>query len=65
MDAINEEVYKLILENLKDLQYGTLLITVHNDEITQLDITKKQRLTYTKSKQLTHQTLQQQRQPQK
>ena len=65
MDAINEEVYKLILENLKDLQYGTLLITVHNDEITQLDITKKQRLTYTKSKQLNNQTLQQQRQPQK
>ncbi|MER1986896.1 MAG: YezD family protein [Solibacillus sp.] len=65
MDTINEEVYKLILENLKDLHYGTLLITVHNDEITQLDITKKQRLTCTKSKQLTNQTLQQQRQPQK
>ena len=43
MSKVTEEVVQKIVANLKDMQYGTLLITVHNDEIVQLDITKKHR----------------------
>lgn len=43
MAIIKDEVFKEIIENLKGLSYGTVSITVHNDEITQLDVTEKKR----------------------
>ena len=43
MVKVKEELIKQIMDQLKEIQYGTLLITVHNDEVTQLDITRKQR----------------------
>jgi hypothetical protein len=43
MVKVNEELLKAITDQLKGIQYGALLITVHNDEITQLDVTSKQR----------------------
>lgn len=43
MANINEDVYKEILNKLKELSYGSLLITVHNSEVTQLDVTQKKR----------------------
>lgn len=44
MGKVNEEILKKITDQLQDIQFGTLLITIHNDEITQLDVTRKQRL---------------------
>ena len=43
MVNVKDELVQQIIAQLKDIQYGTLLITVHNDEVTQLDVTKKQR----------------------
>lgn len=44
MVKVKEDLIQQIITQLDDIQYGTLLITVHNDEVTQLDVTKKQRL---------------------
>ena len=43
MGKVTDEVVQKIVANLNDIQYGTVLITVHNDEVVQLDITKKHR----------------------
>jgi hypothetical protein len=39
----NEDKWKEIIEKVKELEYGTVLITVHDNEIKQLDITEKRR----------------------
>ncbi|MCM3227332.1 DUF2292 domain-containing protein [Terribacillus saccharophilus] len=39
----NEEKWEEIIEKVDDLQYGTVLITVHDNEIKQVDITEKKR----------------------
>ncbi|QDP41645.1 YezD family protein [Radiobacillus deserti] len=39
-----------ILETLRDLQYGSIVITVHDGEITQIDTTEKKRFSLQKSK---------------
>lgn len=44
MVKVKEDLIQQIITQLDGIQYGTLLITVHNDEVTQLDVTKKQRL---------------------
>lgn len=51
MANLKEHVFKEIIENIKDISYGTLLITIHNDEITQLDVTKKKRFNLVKTSQ--------------
>ncbi|MER2000472.1 MAG: YezD family protein [Lysinibacillus sp.] len=43
MVKVKDDLVQQIIEQLQDIQYGALLITVHNDEITQLDVTRKQR----------------------
>jgi hypothetical protein len=43
MVKVNDALLKQIVEQLDQIQYGTLLVTVHNDEVTQLDVTRKQR----------------------
>ena len=37
-----------IISELKKLNYGSLVITVHEGEITQIDITEKKRFSLTK-----------------
>ena len=39
----NEEKWEEIIEIVDELQYGTVLITVHDNEIKQVDITEKKR----------------------
>jgi hypothetical protein len=39
----SEEKWEEIIEKVDDLQYGTVLITVHDNEIKQVDITEKKR----------------------
>ncbi len=34
-----------ILKALKEIEYGSVLITIHNSKITQIDRTEKKRLT--------------------
>lgn len=46
MTTVKEHIFKEIVENLQDISYGTLLITIHNNEITQLDVTKKTRFNH-------------------
>lgn len=43
MADFEQEKKKYILESLKDLQYGTLVITIHDGQITQVDRTEKNR----------------------
>lgn len=43
MAKLKDDVLKQIVNNLNNIDYGNLLITVHNGEIVQLDVTKKQR----------------------
>ncbi|MFC5540786.1 MAG: YezD family protein [Bacilli bacterium] len=43
MAKLKEDVLKQIIKQLNNIDYGNLSITVHNGEIVQLDVTKKQR----------------------
>lgn len=56
MGKVNEEVLKKITDYLQDVKFGTLLITIHNDEITQLDVTRKQRFNKTQQYQVSDHT---------
>ncbi|WP_179151839.1 YezD family protein [Oceanobacillus senegalensis] len=49
MAKIDELKISHILEVLKDLEYGSVVITVHDEEITQIDTTEKKRFSLTKS----------------
>jgi hypothetical protein len=49
MVKIKEDLIKQITDQLKEMQFGSLLITVHNNEVTQLDVTRKQRFDQTAS----------------
>ncbi|MFS0562235.1 YezD family protein [Terribacillus sp. 179-K 1B1 HS] len=41
MSKENGEKWEEIIKKVDDLQYGTVLITVHDNEIKQADITEK------------------------
>ena len=43
MADFEQEKKQYILESLKELQYGTLVITIHDGQITQVDRTEKNR----------------------
>ena len=43
METKEDLKIKHILSNLEELQYGSIIITVHDGEITQIDTTEKKR----------------------
>lgn len=43
MGRIDDEKLRFIIKSLQELEFGTVHITVHDDEITQVDITEKKR----------------------
>ncbi|WP_075980431.1 YezD family protein [Bacillus massilinigeriensis] len=43
MGKIDQEKWNYILSMIKDIQFGSVLITVHDGEITQVDRTEKNR----------------------
>ncbi|WP_176541238.1 MULTISPECIES: YezD family protein [unclassified Bacillus (in: firmicutes)] len=43
MTLVDQERTKVILEALKNIQYGSLTITIHDGAITQIDRTEKTR----------------------
>ncbi|KRD85097.1 hypothetical protein ASE51_28070 [Bacillus sp. Root147] len=45
MAKVDEEKINYILTALEKIQYGSLNITIHNGEITQVDCSKKHRFT--------------------
>lgn len=45
---IDEEKIKYILSNLNQLEFGSVVITVHDSDITQIDITQKKRFNLSK-----------------
>jgi hypothetical protein len=49
MATINETKVQQIITALKKINYGSVLITIHDGEITQLDSTEKSRFSKTKS----------------
>ncbi|PLR66248.1 YezD family protein [Bacillus sp. UMB0893] len=49
MANLNETKVQQILTALKKINYGSVLITIHEGEITQLDSTEKNRFTKPKT----------------
>jgi hypothetical protein len=43
MAAIDQERTKVILDALKNIEYGSVTITIHDGSITQIDKTEKTR----------------------
>lgn len=43
INIINDSIIKDIRDAVEELSYGTVIITVHNKRITQIEIAKKQR----------------------
>jgi hypothetical protein len=52
MANLNEDKLQHILSAINKIEYGSLLITIHDGEITQLDSTVKSRFSKTKADQL-------------
>lgn len=48
MAYLDEKKVSHILQALREMDYGSLVITVHNDEITQIDKTEKKRFSLNK-----------------
>ncbi|MFD2923415.1 DUF2292 domain-containing protein [Halobacillus naozhouensis] len=48
MAEIDERKIKDIVSRLERLEFGSLVVTVHNGEVTQIDTTEKQRYTLDK-----------------
>ena len=42
-NSINDSILRKIGEAIEELNYGTVVITVHNKRITQIETAKKQR----------------------
>ena len=53
MRKIDDSKLDYILSELKKLNYGSLVITVHEGDITQIDITEKKRFSLTTSSKIT------------
>ncbi|AZV41990.1 MULTISPECIES: YezD family protein [Peribacillus] len=49
MSKLEEQQLQYILSSLQNIQYGSVVITVHNGEITQVDTTEKKRFPLLKS----------------
>lgn len=49
MGKLEEQQLQYILSSLQNIQYGSVVITVHNGEITQVDTTEKKRFPLLKS----------------
>ncbi|MCS0542581.1 YezD family protein [Fredinandcohnia onubensis] len=49
MAQLDETKVKHILSTLEKLDFGSIVITVHNGEITQIDATEKKRFSLQKS----------------
>ncbi|MFS0820269.1 YezD family protein [Bacillus sp. 1P02SD] len=49
MAKLDESKVKHILSTLENLEFGSVVITVHNGEITQIDATEKKRFSIQKS----------------
>jgi len=49
MAQLDESKVKHILSTLEKLDFGSIVITVHNGEITQIDATEKKRFSLQKS----------------
>ncbi|MEH7225563.1 YezD family protein [Bacillus sp. JJ1566] len=49
MAKLDESKVKYILSALENLDYGSIVITVHGGEITQIDATEKKRFSLQKS----------------
>ncbi|WP_453991393.1 YezD family protein [Bacillus nitroreducens] len=49
MAKLDESKVKHILSALENLEFGSIVITVHNGEITQIDATEKKRFALQKS----------------
>lgn len=43
LEEKSAETSEYILENIEQLDYGTVVVTVHNGEVTQVDVTEKKR----------------------
>lgn len=52
MTIIREDVLKEIVDNLSNISYGIIIVTVHNGDITQLDVTKKKRFDRVETRQV-------------
>ena len=52
MQKIDDLKLDYIISELKKLNYGSLVITVHDGDITQIDITEKKRFSLAKSNKL-------------
>jgi hypothetical protein len=50
MNHIDEEKIKYIVSMLNKLEYGSVVITVHDSDITQIDITEKKRFPLVKNR---------------
>ncbi|CAH0267839.1 YezD family protein [Peribacillus sp. NPDC101481] len=50
MEKKEEMKIRHIISSLEDLQYGSVLITVHDGKITQVDTTEKKRFPLAKSR---------------
>ncbi|HWO98482.1 MAG TPA: YezD family protein [Bacillus sp. (in: firmicutes)] len=48
MAIVDQEKVDYILTLLKNIEYGSLLITIHDGQITQIDHTEKNRFAITK-----------------
>lgn len=49
MAKLDESKVNHILSTLENLEFGSIVITVHNGEITQIDATEKKRFSLQKS----------------
>mgnify|MGYP001245880177 FL=1 len=49
MSKLYEEHLEYLNESLEEIDYGTILITVYDGQITQIDATEKKRFTNTKN----------------
>ncbi|WP_200868689.1 YezD family protein [Bacillus cihuensis] len=55
MGSIDEIKLKYIVSSLKNLEFGSLNITVHEGEITQIDVTDKKRFPILKNQKVREQ----------
>ena len=42
-EVINDKLIRRIANSLKDIKYGQVLITIHNNKVVQIDRTEKNR----------------------
>ncbi|MGM9949176.1 MAG: DUF2292 domain-containing protein [Lysinibacillus sp.] len=50
MAATKDAIVEKLLEDIQKIQYGSVVITLHEGEITQVDITEKKRFAASKRK---------------